>query len=293
MNNILTRKRKGLSPMLATVILIGVTVAAGGATYAIYTGSSTAATTSNVIRVDSATAVRGSNHGDFAITISNVGTNSWKKVEVWVAKEGTGRPILYEELHEMAYGKDQTSGKIDNPLRVDAIGALYDGFGVGLGRKFVVDTETKVGAGHGAVDDKKVPVAATGFTAGTDTLAKLDAKYKGAASNCTATMLDKDGDGTGDTPGCEIRTMKKIDAPIAPGESMRFYADMLMNLPSSVSASKTTLDSTTQTTLDGLTALQVKPAFVDSGDELVVNIKVVDLEGAEAQMQTIVRITGV
>lgn len=104
------RKRKGISPILATVILMGITVAAGGIVYSIWTGSSTSASSQNQIRVESVTAVKGSNHADFALTVGNIGTNPWKKVEVWVSKEATSRPLLYEELHEMAYGKSLGAG---------------------------------------------------------------------------------------------------------------------------------------------------------------------------------------
>lgn len=277
------KKRRGLSPLLATVILLGVTVAAGGAVYSIYTGSSAAVSSSNVIKVDSATAVKGSQHADFAITVTNAGTNPWKAIEVWVGKEATGRPILYEELHEMVTGLGET-GNTDNPLRAEAIGTLSDGFGVGIGRKFVLKIDEDADATKGAPASRKVAIEAPNFTVGTDVLQKLDAKFKGgAAGDCVSEDPDGAGPLTTDTV-CNIRTTKALASPIGPGQSMRFYADLLL---------KDTLSSTTQTGLDIRVSEQLKPTFVTVGDELVVNIKVVTVDGEEAQMQTVVKVTGV
>jgi len=285
MNHIMiNRKRKGLSPILATVILIGITVAAGGAVYAIYTGSSTSASSSNVIRVDTLSAVKGSHHADFAVTITNVGSTPWKSMEVWIGKEATGRPILYEELHELAVGNSvsDTDAKkeIKNALRVDAIGTVSDGFGVGLGRKFVLL------ASDATYSERKVALAVPStFVVGTDNLTELDAKWKGAAGDCTDTKGDFDGDGTADDAGCSIKTGMILSAPIAPGQSMRFYADLLLTSPASLS-------SDTRTILNGYTAAQLLPAAVSVGDELTVNIKAVGINGEETQTQSVVQVTG-
>jgi len=284
MGHILTnRKRKGLSPLLATVILIGVTVAAGGGVYSMYTGSSSAASSTNAIRVDSVTAVKGSNHADFAITVANGGTNPWKQIDVWVGKEATGRPILYEELHEMATGTDQTSNT-DNPLRTEAIGVTSDGFGIGIGRKFVLKIDDDSDQLKGA--PAKRTVALEGISAPSDgKLNSIDSKWKGdAAADCSTTKIDTNGDGTGDKPGCDVRTTKDMKIPITPGQSMRFYADLLLS---------NTLSSSTLTGLNARVNEQLQPVSVNVGDELVVNIRVVTVDGEEAQMQTSVKVTGV
>jgi len=283
MGRILTnRKRKGLSPLLATVILLGVTVAAGGAVYSVYTGSSTAASTSSVIKVDSLTAVKGSNHADFAITVTNAGSNPWKAIEVWVSKEATSRPILYEELHEMATGIGET-GNTDNPLRAEAIGTLSDGFGVGIGRKFILKMDEDPSTTAGAPATRKVAIEAPSFTVGTDVLQKLDAKFKGgAAGDCVSEDPDGAGPLTLET-FCNVRTTKAITSPIGPGQSMRFYADLLL---------QNTLSSTTKTGLDTRISEQLQSVFVNVGDELVVNIRVVGVDGEEAQMQSVVKVTG-
>lgn len=290
MNHIFTGKRKGLSPILATVILIGITVAAGGAVYAIWTGSSTQASSSNVIRVDSLTAVKGSNHADFAITVTNSGSTPWKAIEVWVAKEATGRPILYEELHEMANGLGCTSdGKecnTDNPLRTEAIGTLNDGFGVGIGRKFVLKIDEDPLDTKGAPASRPVAIEVpTSFNVGTDPLNDLDSKWKGgAAADCSTTLIDTDGDAGGDKPGCTVRTTKALTEPIGAGKSMRFYADLILS---------NTLSSATKDGLKLRTNEQLLPAFVSVGDELVVNIRTIGINNEEAQIQTVVQVTGV
>ena len=280
-----TRKRRGLSPLLATVILLGVTVAGGGAVYSIYTGSSSAVSSSNVIKVTSVTAVKGSNHADFAITVTNAGTNPWKQIDVWVGKEATGRPILYEELHEMATGLTE-SGNTDNPLRAEAIGTVSDGFGVGIGRKFILKIDDDTDTQKGAPAKRTVAVEApTTFAVGTDTLHELDSKWKGgSAADCSTTKIDTNGDGTGDKAGCDVRTTKAITTPIGPGQSVRFYADLLLS---------NTLSSTTLAGLNARVNEQLQPAYVSAGDELVVNIRVITVDGEEAQMQTMVKVTGV
>ncbi|MGH9876334.1 MAG: archaellin/type IV pilin N-terminal domain-containing protein [Nitrososphaerales archaeon] len=277
----MTRKRKGLSPILATVILIGITVAAGGAVYAIWTGSSASASSSNVIRVDSLTAVKGSNHADFAITVTNSGSTPWKTIEVWASKEATGRPILYEELHEMATGTsltaDQAAAEIKNPLRAEAIGKTSDGFGIGIGRKFVASTTAPA----------ERTVAVEGLAVPSDGKFNfIDSKWKGStpAADCSTTLIDTTGDGTGDEAGCKVRTTMRLNSPIGAGQSMRFYADLIMS---------NTLDTSTKDGLGLRVNEQLAPVTINVGDELVVNIRVIGINNEEAQIQTVVQVTGV
>jgi flagellin-like protein len=283
MNNILTRKRKGISPILATVILIGITVAAGGAVYTIWTGTSAQASSSNTIRVDSLTAVKGSNHADFSITVTNSGSTPWKAIEVWVSKEATSRPILYEELHEMAQGTDQT-GNTANPLRTEAIGTTSDGFGVGIGRKFILKIDEDPSSTAGAPATRTVAIEApASFAVGTDNLKELDSKYVGSTT-CTDNLIDTDGTGGGDRDGCTVRTTMALTEPIGAGKSVRFYADLLLS---------NTLSSATKSGLETRINEQLAPTFVNVGDELVVNIRTIGINNEEAQMQTVVQVTGV
>jgi hypothetical protein len=183
----------------------------------------------------------------------------------------------------MAVGASETDtsaqNNIKNSLRVEAIGTLSDGFGVGLGRKFVVLAPDQ------SYSSRDVAIAApSSFAVGTDNLTELDTKWKGIAGDCSTTLRDFNGDGTND-PGCKVKTGMKLAAPIGAGESFRFYADILLEEPQSLS-------SDTENVLTGYTAGQLVPVTVNVGDSLVVNIKAVGVNGEETQSQAIVRITG-
>jgi flagellin-like protein len=277
MNRIsVNRKRRGLSPLLATVLLLGITIAAGGAVYALYTGSTTTASNTNSIRVDSATAVKGSNHADFAITISNAGNTPWDTLEVWLANGPSSKPILYEALHEIAVS--DLSEEVDNPLRLEGIVRGTDGGGFGIGRKFVLSVNEP--------GSRTVPVAVPGFVAGTDDIQEIDGSFDTtAAVTCTVDDIDVDGDGTGDLDSCTVFTRKEMDSPIAPGESMRFYADLIL---------EKTIDATSISELStgNLSRIDLIPTFVDVGDEIAVNIRAVGTDGQEAQFQTVVIVHG-
>lgn len=270
MGHILSRKKKGLSPLLATVILIGITVAAGGAVYSIYTGSSSSAASSNAIRVESVSAVKGSNHADFQVTVANVGSTPWKKLDVWIASEAGSRPILYETLHEVAQGTDINTD-LENPLRPEAIAVSTDGVGLGLGRKFQLSTE-------GFPKERTVAIDTNAVKPDTDTdnsiLDEIDAKFKGTET-CITTDPGKE--------TCTIKYGKKLSEPIAPGQSMRLYADLILG---------NTLNLHSSTGLDKRTTESVHPVAVRVGDELTVNIKAVGVNGEEAQTQTVVKVIG-
>jgi hypothetical protein len=72
--------------------------------------------------------------------------------------------------------------------------------------------------------------------------------------------------------------------PIGAGKSVRFYADLLLS---------NTLSSATKNGLQDRINEQLEPAFVNVGDELVVNIRAIGINNEEAQMQTVVQVTGV
>lgn len=269
------RRKKGLSPILATVILLGITVAAGGAVYAIWTGQSTQVSASNLIQIDTVNAVKGSNHADFTVTVKNIGTSPWKELEVWIGAEAGSRPILYEELHEIARG--DANADLDNPLRAEALAVLSDGTPAALGRKFVM-----------AVDDKypKSREVTAYPSAQVADLKTLDGKWSGPTVNCTS-------DANADLNGvqCSVFTGKKLKEPVAPGQTMRFYADIL--LPNQLR----TTEDTPQEIL-GITGTGNNPAGnpitgLNVGDELVVNVKAITVDGQEVQMQSVVRLIGV
>lgn len=264
-NTLVSKKRKGLSPLLATVILIGVTVAGGGAVYSLYTGSSATAGASNAIQIEAVNAVKGSNHADFTATVKNAGTSAWKSLEVWVGKEAGSRPVLYEELHEAAAG---TGGEIENPLRTEAIAVLSDGTPAALGRKFVLATE-------GLPKQREVTAYPSAQNAN---LKNLDGKWSGSTVNC-ASDTNTGLNGT----QCTVYTGKRLSGPIEPGQTIRVYADML--LPGQIKSTDIPASPGNNPMLNPIVDLRL-------GDELTVNVKAVTVDGQEVQAQTVVRLIG-
>lgn len=168
--NILTKKflasdsHRAVSPILATVLLLGITVVGGGLTFALLSQGTNTASSQNIITLENAQAVKGTSHADLTATIKNGGSIPWKKVEMTVAKSELSEPILYEALHENVRGCTNalpdgcyastptlaTNINLDNPLRaqwiahLDTTGGTKDiadrGEGISAGRKFVIAT---------------------------------------------------------------------------------------------------------------------------------------------------------
>jgi flagellin-like protein len=161
--------RRAVSPILATVLLLGITVVGGGLAYSLMAQGSNTASSQNIITLENAQAVKGTSHSDLTATIKNGGSIPWKKVEMTVAKSELSEPLLYEALHENVQGcVDKTSNanpppgiscndanakpakNLDNPLRSQWIahlditggtsGVADKGEGISAGRKFVIST---------------------------------------------------------------------------------------------------------------------------------------------------------
>jgi len=271
------RRKKGVSPILATVILLGITVAAGGAVYAIWTGQSTQISASNLIQIDTVNAVKGSNHADFTITVKNIGTSPWKELEVWIGQEAGSRPILYEELHEIARGDTSPTADLDNPLRAEALAVLSDGTPAALGRKFVMAIDDKYPRSREVTAYPSAQVA---------NLQTLDGKWSGPAVACNA-----DANGVLDGTQCTVFTGKKLKEPVAPGQTMRFYADIL--LPGHLRTSEDTPQEILGVVGTGNNPAGNPITSLNVGDELVVNVKAITVDGQEVQMQSVVRLIGV
>ncbi|MFB5622928.1 MAG: archaellin/type IV pilin N-terminal domain-containing protein, partial [Nitrosarchaeum sp.] len=96
--------RRAVSPILATVILLGISVVAGGLVFSIFTTGAATASTTNTIVIENAQAVKGSGHADLTATIKNGGSKPWTTVEMTVSKSDLSEPLLYESLHENIQG---------------------------------------------------------------------------------------------------------------------------------------------------------------------------------------------
>lgn len=170
-NNNLAKKtnvqtRRGVSPILATVILLGVTVVGGGLTFGVLQSGSTTAASTDVIGITNVQAIKGTGHADLTATVKNSGAQPWVKVEMTVAKTELSEPILYESLHENVVGcktaavidgtcdgvgnggnEGEPAGGRDNPLRAQWLISLDKasgkpdivdkGEGASVGRKLV------------------------------------------------------------------------------------------------------------------------------------------------------------
>ncbi len=102
--NSLFSKRRGVSPILATVILLGIAVVGGGLAFAVFSSGMTTASQNNVIAIENAQAVKGTDHADITATVKNAGGKPWTSIEMTVAKTELSEPILYESLHENVAG---------------------------------------------------------------------------------------------------------------------------------------------------------------------------------------------
>jgi flagellin-like protein len=297
-------KRRAVSPILATVILLGITVVGGGLAYSLMAQGSNAASSQNIITLENAQAVKGTSHADLTATIKNGGSKPWKTVEMTVAKSDLAEPILYEALHENVMGcKTGTcnngasggtiEGKIDNPLRsqwlahLDISGGTANvvdkGEGISAGRKFVISTS------ESSYRDTLVPngTALAKLMTSTVTNNNIDNALEGTVTSTSYVnvgalfkALDPSVDGdiwckrvnadASDGITCKVFTHQKISAPISPGQSVQIYADAF------------TKD------VPGLNNQKVQ-----SGDALVVNIVATAEDGSTARYQTVIKVTGI
>lgn len=108
--NSLFSKRRGVSPILATVILLGISVVGGGLAFAVFSSGMTTASQNNVIAIENAQAVKGTGHADITATVKNAGGKPWAAVEMTVSKTELSEPILYESLHENVVGCAEVEG---------------------------------------------------------------------------------------------------------------------------------------------------------------------------------------
>ena len=303
---ITSSKRRAISPILATVVLLGITVVAGGLVFSVFsTGANTASTTNSIV-IENAQAVKGSSHADLTATIKNGGGKPWTTVEMTVAKSDLSEPLLYESLHENVQGCDagncndsgaviKSDKKLDNPLRsqwiahLDKTGgtlAVADkGEGISAGRKFVISTSdssirdttvnrsTSVGK---LLLGNATEVAATNITSGTGcvtstTYANCSVLFQALDSSVGGNVYCKLKSTTaGDDISCKVVTHQKISNAIGSGSSVQIYADVFTKA------------------VPGL-----NNQFVQAGDNMVTNIVTKDADGGSARVQTIIKVSGV
>lgn len=96
--NMLLTKRRAVSPILATVLLLGVAVVGGGMTFALMSQASSTAIESSNITVPDVNLIATNEHGSFSMTIKNSGTKAWKSVAINAYKGQLPAVIFYRPL---------------------------------------------------------------------------------------------------------------------------------------------------------------------------------------------------
>lgn len=309
------QKHKGVSPILATVILLAVTVVGGGVTFALLSSGTQTAASQNIIAIENAQAVKGTDHADITATIKNAGSKPWAEIEMNVAKSELSEPLLYESLHENVVGcveatfdadlcKDgirEVSGaksNRDNPLRaqwiasLDKLGGETDkadpGEGISVGRKLVFDNQ----------DDYRTVLILNGtavaplFTGqGVDGETTLSADMiaagvtqcsPGTNTDCTAQFraLDSSTDGN-------IFCSSSTDDTVA-AVCRVFTHTSIEDSPIAPGESKYFYADAFTKEVPGLNNLQVRV-----GDAMVINLVAQDVDGGTTRAQTIIKVTGV
>jgi flagellin-like protein len=302
--------RRAVSPILATVLLLGITVVGGGLAYSLMAQGSNTASSQNIITLENAQAIKGTSHADLTATIKNGGSIPWKTVEMTVAKSELSEPILYEALHENVRGCTTASDgcytgglpsgvNLDNPLRaqwiahLDITGGTKDiadrGEGISAGRKFVISTNDPsirtvlIPNGTSVYEQMKNNPASerTSSNINAITPSVWCSPTTGSPVDCSAyfNALDSGTIKSGEYAfckevsngmECKVLSHRKITSPIQSGQSVQIYADAFTK------------------TVPGL-----NNQFVQNGDGLVVNIVSEAENGSTARYQTVIKVVGI
>ncbi|MGQ0772010.1 MAG: archaellin/type IV pilin N-terminal domain-containing protein, partial [Nitrososphaerota archaeon] len=309
--------QRAVSPILATVLLLGITVVGGGLAYSLMAQGSSAASTQTIITLENAQAVKGTSHSDVTATIKNGGSVPWKQLEMTVAKGELSEPILYEALHENVAGCSvaMTSGActggtaadltLDNPLRAQWLASLNtggettkvvdNGEGIAAGRKFVVSTSDPSLRSVQILNGTWI-AKAFGDTTLTDVTNKLK-NSAGTTVSCDATTTTWTDCG---------QVFKALDAATVIGNSngdgIECHKDPNLNDAIECKvfthykiAAPIQPGSSFQIYADAFTAdvPGLKNLKVQSGDGLVVNIVAIGENGSTARYQTIIKVVGI
>lgn len=255
-NNNLTniKKRKGISPLLATVLLLGITVVAGGAVYALYTGQSSSMDTPLQIRVDTATATKATDHGRMSLTIANTGSVPWETIQVRLLKGDGLDSIMYEHRNWFRGDFDDDPDALNANPPETALRPEYF---------------TQHASHH---------TIATGWVmlATTNNLSTYQADLAARTCDDVDSMPGYDADDcTDDGTDGEITLPYglKLDKPVEPGESISFEAQLLFEGVINEEVFETTNKH-----------LHLSNAVV--GDEIAVEIKVTGVNGESAALTT-------
>lgn len=306
-------ERRAISPILATVILLGIAVVGGGLAFAVFSSGMTAATASNVITIENAQAVKGTDHADVTATVKNSGNKPWDKIQMTVAKTALSEPLLYESLHENAAGCSDASSPRGsdntcaspfegraNPLRMQWLAALDKksgqdgradtGEGASVGRKLVFENKdsyrtilvlngTSVGPLFGLVDQN-----GNSLTDYDGDVTTCDAHGSGATwLDCSAVFDDLDSSTDG-TIAC------RAEGGSTSNDNVECKVYTHTNLNDDLVEPGEGRYFYADAFVSDIPGLNNQ--LVEIGDELVVNIATQDKDGGTARAQTIIKVTG-
>ena len=308
-------KHKGVSPILATVVLLGITVVGGGIAFAFFSTSATTASITDVIAIENAQAVKGTNHADITATVKNAGSQPWTKVEMTVSKSELSEPILYESLHEVVAGctdattesncvdapKDSSlaAGGRDNPMRAQWLVSLDKasgttnvadfGEGAAAGRKLVFDNKDdyrtlQILNGTAVARLFGQSLADNGNQINSDmTVCDLSS----TSANCIVTFQELDASTDGNAIWCDPGTPTQRAAGIWATCDMYTHTNIEDDPVSAGESIYFYADAFVQE-IPGLNNQVVRV-----GDNIVANIFSENGDGGTARVQTIIKVTGI
>lgn len=245
-------KRKGVSPILATVLLLAVTIVGSALAYSTFTQASSTATESSNITILDANLVATDNHGSFSMTVKNSGTKSWKSVTVNAYKGQIPQVIFYRPLgwsvSDGSFAPDPVvPSKVADLLPSDNTSGV-----IGIGNLIFYSTTSPV-QGFMTINPSSLCDTATGLIGGEN--------YNWADPN-------------GCVGGFSPFVGSKLDNPIEPGMTLS---------PASFVLTKPITDSTG--------ALLFPHDTVKKGDKLVISIIVENMDGSKTQKDVEVNVS--
>ncbi|MFQ5782942.1 MAG: archaellin/type IV pilin N-terminal domain-containing protein [Nitrosopumilus sp.] len=120
------QKRRAISPLLATVILLGVTVAGGGTVFGFYSNTQDILSAAgDSISIQNINAEATPDHGILSFSVTNVGDKPWTTVSVNAIKGEVPARIFYMPLSDQGgLGNNQF---VSSPVTVSAVTDMVTG----------------------------------------------------------------------------------------------------------------------------------------------------------------------
>jgi len=311
------KRRRAISPILAVVVLLGITVVAGGIVFSLFSTSATTASVTDVIAIQNAQAIKGSSHSDITATVKNAGSQPWTKVEMTVAKSELSEPILYESLHEIVQGCDDgvagtpaatacdddntnVAGSRDNPLRaqwlltLDKTGGTANqadfGEGSAAGRKLVFDSKDDnrtLNILNGTAVARLFGQSAADNSHSLNSAMTVCDISSSSDVNCITTFQELDPSVKGEALYCSAGTTTQKEAGIF-GTCKMFTHQSIANDPIASGKSVYFYADAFTSSIPGL-----DNQIVRVGDNLVVNLFSENADGGTARVQTIIKVAGI